>query len=77
MTLEADGKKLSLIAAGLPCRFGEASTKFPGFVGEAPRYPAVVLTQVRPLVTGWMSRVTRAVAARADGIIKRITEINI
>ena len=47
VTLEADGKKLSLIAAGLPCRFGEASGKYPGFVGEAPRYPAVTLTQVR------------------------------
>ena len=69
MTLEADGKKLSLIAAGLPCRFGEASTRFPGFVGEAPRYPAVVLTQVRTLVTGWMSGITMAVAARVEGII--------
>ena len=47
MTLEADGRKLALIAAGLPCRFGDATSKFPGFVGEAPRYPAVTLTQVR------------------------------
>ena len=47
MTLEENGKKLTLLAAGLPCKYGEASSKFPGFVGEAPRYPSVVLTKVR------------------------------
>ena len=44
--LEEDGKKLTLWAAGLPCKYGDASTEFPGFVGEAPRYPSVVLTKV-------------------------------
>ena len=44
--LEEDGKAVTLMWAGLPCKFGEATTKFPGFEGEAVRYPSVGLTSV-------------------------------
>ena len=41
-----EGEKLELMVAGLPVQWGEATTKLPGFIGEAPRYPSILLHTV-------------------------------
>ena len=37
VNLTEDARKMVIIVSGLPCRFGEATTKYTGFIGEAKR----------------------------------------
>ena len=37
INLTKDVNKLAVIVLGLPCRFGEATKEFPGFIGEGKR----------------------------------------
>ena len=47
MNLTEDAEVLELVIAGLPCKWGEATKKYKGFIGEGTRYvgrmPAIII----------------------------------
>ena len=46
MNLTEDAEVLELVIAGLPCKWGEATKKYKGFIGEGTRYVGRILATI-------------------------------